>query len=129
MTKHTPGPWTVGSQVMGYGFNLWSDSTGGVVAWVEPRHNFEDEETGEMIANPPDMTQHPDARLLASAPDLLVALRNLLDHTCGTDSFCEWCERHAPKDQGGSIVGPIPHVSGCLWLAAERAIAKAEGRG
>lgn len=68
-----------------------------------------------------------DIRLMHAAPDLLKALKDLLDHTCGTDSFCEWCERHAPKDRDGAIKGPIPHVSDCLRLAAERAIAKAEG--
>lgn len=69
-----------------------------------------------------------DGALIEAAPDLLVALKALLDHTCGTDSFCEWCERHAPKDREGSITGPIPHVSDCLRRAAERAIARAEGR-
>ena len=112
MTKHTPGPWAVGSQVMGDGFNLWSDSTGGVVAWVEPRHNFEDEETGEMIVNPPDMTQHPDARLIAAAPDLLAAL----------EMAVATIERIAPKH------GPFSSVDGTLSVA-RAAISKADGRG
>ena len=114
MTKHTPGPWIA---------DLYEDG-----CFVVRPHGKE----GPLIAERGvwfDDESHANARLIAAAPDLLVALRNLLDHTCGTDSFCEWCARHAPKDQGGSIVGPIPHVSDCLWLAAERAIAKAEGRG
>ena len=112
MAKHTPGPWTVGSQVMGDGFNLWADSTGGVVAWIEPRRNREDEETGEMVVDPPDMTQHPDARLIAAAPDLLARLRLRVEQCgcCGDADFavdvaCEEC------------------------IADRAAIAKAEGRG
>lgn len=68
------------------------------------------------------------ARKFAAAEELLSALRDLLAHTCGTDSFCEWCERHAPKDREGLITGPIPHVSDCLRFAAECAITRAEGR-
>ena len=115
MTKHTPGPI---HRIGTFLYELTDESENGINVWDTQVHAHGGARRGE------DM-----ARLFAAAPDLLVALRNLLDHTCGTDSFCEWCARHAPKDQGGSIVGPIPHVSDCLWLAAERAIAKAEGRG
>ena len=113
MTKHTPGPFTVGEMVR------------------QSIRIEEPERTAALVLVEPGRVRPAEAAaaLFAAAPDLLAALKDLLDHTCGTDSFCEWCERHAPKDHEGSITGPIPHVSDCLRLAAERAIAKAEGRG
>jgi hypothetical protein len=71
---HTPGPWVIGSQVTGDGFNLWSESTNDVVAWVAPLRNSVDEESGCREVDPADMHQHPDARLIAAAPDMLEAL-------------------------------------------------------
>ena len=114
MTKHTPGPWKTSNMAPGIVYAETGGRRDELVCTAYRRDNDE---------------HKANAALIASAPDLLAALRNLLDHTCGTDSFCEWCERHAPKDHEGSLTGPIPHVSDCLRLAAERAIAKAEGRG
>ena len=75
MHKHTPGPWCIGSQVVGDGFNLYSDSEKKVVAWIAPRTDGEYE--GERYTIPEDMHEHPDAHLIAAAPDLLEALQTL----------------------------------------------------
>lgn len=116
MNAHSPAPWR--KKVFADGsFNVVSFGNGFVCQYTSEKADAEERALAEV-----------DGSLIVAAPDLLAALKDLLDHTCGTDSFCEWCERHAPKDRDGSINGPIPHVSDCLRLAAERAIAKAEGR-
>ena len=113
MTKHTPGPWNV--NWVGGWEDAFIDTFGKRIASVHPMND-----EGETEAN---------VAIVASAPDLYAALRDLLAATNGTDSFCESCGRHAPKSRGGLVIGPIPHASDCARLAAECAIAKAEGRG
>ena len=69
-TKHTPGPWTIAESMYGVGNLL----VAGVVKDHQPIANCGYDDTGESQAN---------ARLIASAPELLEALTfalDMLDH-------------------------------------------------
>lgn len=66
--KHTPGPWTVGEEAL----------------FITPRSNFNVAFTREAWGDP-DMTQRREiyeanARLIAAAPDTMVALERLYKH-------------------------------------------------
>lgn len=50
----------------------------------------------------------------------LVALR---DWSGSTDSFCEECHKHAPKDEDGEVTGPVRHGDDCRIGNLERALA------
>ena len=64
-----------------------------------------------------------DARLIASAPELLTALINLT-HALGDDhELCLWCE-----DLSWEQRDDMPHHVDCVAGKARAAIAKAEGR-
>ncbi len=76
----------------------------------------------------------PRARLIAAAPDLADALDRVMalwDYAGEvTDSYCELCERSAPKNKDGVIVNPIEHdeeVGGmdCPYPKVKRALKKA----
>lgn len=118
MSKHTPGPWSVGSQVTGDGFNLWSNGADKVVAWVAPRRDGRDE-NGRPEVVPGDMTQHPDARLIAAAPDILAALESLY---LASNQYVETLDCWLC----GSLAGQ-PHEDHCAVAVAARAIARANG--
>jgi len=57
--------------------------------------------------------------------DMRKALEGLIDAHDGTDSFCEFCDQHAPKDDDGFVVGGIPHKPDCPLGIAWAAIRKA----
>ena len=63
------------------------------------------------------------------AQDLLGALKDARDwlaiQSSSTDSFCEMCEHHAPKDDAGLVTGPIVHAIDCPLGRADAAIARA----
>lgn len=86
--KHTPGPWSVHQESIEPDWHIVTTVGGAIVANVSDR--------GEWGAN---------AHLIAAAPDLLEALKNMLSKCgCGTALGCKVCD------------------------AARAAIAKAEGR-
>ena len=106
MTKHTPGPWMVESDGK-------EDAT--VTAFTAVHHNpvYICRVYGEgVLARAGDSTEEraANARLIASAPDLLVTLRELLADCTDTD---------------GGLLRPTHYVVD----RARAAIAKAEGRG
>lgn len=88
-TRHTPGPWVVDEGLHG-SIGVWAGDR--LIAGMEYR--------GEQ--------PRKDATLIASAPELLEALRSLLETMVGAEV----------RDDRLSVVE----------LAARRAIAKAEGR-
>ena len=89
--KHTPGPWVVWDDGVTIGIET---DDGNPIAVAEVIDNGDLCDLGQLAA---------DQRLIAAAPDMLVALKNLVN------SF----EKHRPKE---------------YWDAARAAIAKAEGR-
>ena len=89
-TQHTPGPWRIGDA----GHTIFGAPNG--------------TPSPKTIANLPFKNGGHDARLIAAAPDLLAALRNL-----------EFYGRHWSKP----VTGFVDAMS-----AASAAIAKAEGR-
>src|SRR5262245_11455490 len=58
--------------------------------------------------------------------ELLVAVRDLLDGCLSTDSYCESCRRHAPKNDTGHVVGPIQHARDCIEGNARSLLARME---
>jgi hypothetical protein len=112
--SHTPGPWQVVEGDGGYTIaNPTIDQQSGAEMY--------DPVVWEMGG----IGSEADARLIAAAPDLLAACIALTNNA--TDSYCEWCKRHAPKDYFGGILGPIPHLEGCARVLAEAAITKVRG--
>jgi hypothetical protein len=99
MTKHTPGPWTV----------IYAPDTGFTI-WHDPRLHGDKRRGAVIIAA--DLRAGPEteanARLIAAAPDMLAALREMVGFV-GTNG-------HA-----------LSMVSSGTWNAARWAIAKAEG--
>lgn len=97
-TKHTPGPWRVENHrfktTTESRWTVWSGSE--AIAWT----NGTDDES-ELAQ------QEANARLIAAAPELLAACKNML----------EWARRVKQINPGPEIVNAI------------NAIAKAEGRG
>ena len=90
MSDHTPGPWTAVECDGNEDDLAITDSDGGHVCY--------------------SVATHADAELIAAAPELLSALRGLLD----------WCREHT---------GPtMPNSPYALLCVAHEAIAKAEGR-
>ncbi len=64
--------------------------------------------------------------LLTERDDLLAALKDLVDDGTVTDSGCDSCEKHAPKNDDGIITGPLKHADLCFYGRAFKVIAKAE---
>ena len=114
MAKHTPGPWqAIGTYVSkrkesGYTlpitrvYNQKSGSPG-----IEPDMDLE-----EAAAN---------ARLIAAAPDLLAALKRLLDERCPFECDADSCECGENGTGFNDAGEPCEHIQAC------RAIAKATG--
>ena len=97
---HTPGPWTARRMHTG-GFDIMDPRNRDVVTVYGGGVETESREA--------------NARLIAAAPDLLEALRQLL-------SNAEIARHHLRNDEGGSLIGSA------LWDTigqAERAILKA----
>lgn len=46
------------------------------------------------------------------ATALLAALLSVVENWT-VNSYCEECDRHAPKSEDGTLVGPIPHTDEC----------------
>lgn len=44
-------------------------------------------------------------------------------------SFCEWCEKHAPSEPDGSLLGPVPHAENCGFIIVQHALRAAGGDG
>jgi hypothetical protein len=114
--KHTPGPWWLaGKSQVRYG-------AGNRAGWV---------------ATVARQNRDANARLIAAAPDLLAALRAVLDrdmrNTCTHEEtqrggviweICDLCGAKWADDRGGKPEWKDPPE----WTAACAALAKAEGR-
>lgn len=74
MSKHTPGPWAVNRYITSGNQSLGFHITGPRDGSVSPVCVGEDTGYGEIDAN---------ARLIAAAPDLLVALRSIVEEVDG----------------------------------------------
>ena len=95
MTKHTPGPWKTSAMAPGIVYREADGKRDELVCTAYRRNDDE---------------HNANARLIASAPDLLVTLRELLADCTDTD---------------GGLLRPTHYVVD----RARAAIAKAEGRG
>lgn len=72
---HTPGPWTI------YLSSQADERHANDVAYIEASPS--DENRGEIAVIYSDENQVPNARLISAAPELLKALRQVLDGTEG----------------------------------------------
>jgi hypothetical protein len=105
MTKHTPGPWITSAM---YGLQNEHE----YLVWANDAavcHVFQRSENAD-----PAATQRANARLIASAPDLLAALQSMLD---ADDAICNNVGRGV--DQAMSRIAAID--------SARAAIARAQG--
>lgn len=75
-TKHTPGPWTYGRVRLGQGFAEWI-----VTAIHHERGRSNVLIAGDTQNHTPSDEAEANARLIAAAPDLLEAVRDMIsDH-------------------------------------------------
>jgi hypothetical protein len=94
-TQHTPGPWTADSGDGQY-YGVFRESDGGGICYLS-------EPGGQLLPTDRNWPEHEaNARLIAAAPDLLAALRNIIA---------------APRNASRAFIHEI----------ARAAIAKAEG--
>jgi hypothetical protein len=71
-------------------------------------------------------------RIEAAAPELLAACDEAYDYLVAaeTDTYCSYCESHAPKDpDSGRVLGGVPHKEFCIVAQLRAAISKARGEG
>lgn len=73
--KHTKGPWGIGSPIEGRGAHLYSTGELRTVAWVEPWPDVRCGAVGHPALTP--IEENPDLRMMAAAPELYAALREL----------------------------------------------------
>lgn len=100
MAKHTPGPWHVHTMKSKAGFRI--DSAGDEWQWLAEVFQAPDKES-EGEAN---------ARLIAAAPEMLEALKDITQWAQG------YHDAYSCSNAG----------SKCIICLAEKAIAKAEGK-
>lgn len=100
MSKHTPGPWYMSEE---YGLHVYSPAEKMQIADIL----LCDASDPEPYATADEKTAKANARLIAAAPDLLAALRDMVRFV-GTDA--------------GRVLSMIPEDT---WYAAHHAIAKA----
>ncbi len=100
--SHTPGPWRVMPESQAQSPWIVGDAEGGSIADCEP--------CGPWM---PDEVADANARLIASAPDLLAALRGYLDARpqceCTPHSGCQMAKaRSAARAAIAKAEGPTP---------------------
>ena len=59
------------------------------------------------------VTDYEDAKLIQFAPQLFKAVKNIREIYSPGISYCEFCNRHAPKDDDGCICGELIHDKDC----------------
>lgn len=125
-TTHTPGPWQL----------AWFKGANGANAFSLP-HLYAQyvlvPQTGhyDLTLEEIEAQQEANAHVLHAAPDLLEALELLFWTTEQTDTYCDFCDRHAHKEPDPRNphavlwVGKIVHKPDCVRLKVEQALAKA----
>lgn len=103
MSKHTPGPWIVGGK---YTVRTPFTSSDWICRTRDERHGHDDNE------------DEANARLISAAPELLEALKELLDKRCTSMDIVGYDPQ----------TGHPLNAEGMAALNARAAIAKAEGR-
>ena len=111
MAEHTPGPWIV----VGSGFMVSTCADHERCQAIDATRSGYNRD--EDVAN---------THLIAAAPELLTALEAIVDQA--VSSFCEYCGKHAPKDEVGNLIGEIKHEDICPFPEAIAAIVKARGQ-
>ena len=120
----TPGPWRYTSHLDGHlvrYYAVWANKLGmdGNIARTQHPADLDDEEV------------EANAALIAAAPMLESALTDLIDWLNFEVSagYCEFCERHAAKDDAGNLIAEVPHTADCPYDRAIAALAAAKGEG
>ena len=118
--SHTPGPWN--SEDAGEWMAIEAVTANGQVrreiCVVSVDENYDDDDDSS------EQEDRDNARLIASAPDLL-ALARRVHAECGPQprrgelQYCPGCDKWSP------VYEDLPHKPNCLWLAAEAVLKKA----
>lgn len=118
MSRHTPGPWEYRTAMNYVGFSIAPVGTLPTLASVE-RPKGSDETVNVQCFNFPGETE-PNARLIASAPELLAALERMADASpfYSDAKVCECGPNGDGRDEDVNI---------CEHIQAQRAITKARG--
>jgi len=103
MTKHTPGPWHYKKD--GFKISIGNKST---------RHDYLEHDYTVAVINDNSVQSEVNARLIAAAPDLLVALRDVLELLMNMDEDAPYSNNNRGR-----------RMAAITKLAA--AIAKGEG--
>lgn len=110
--KHTPEPWTFresDNDILIRRDNPWAAEDAFIA--IIPREGDADRANAARIVscvNACAGIADPEA-----VKDLLEAAA-LVYQEGFTDSYCGFCDRHAPKDKDGHIIGPLRHDSECI---------------
>lgn len=76
-----------------------------------------------------DQLREEIAALTAERDRLAGLLDDVIDFISGqgfaNSSYCEICDRHAPKDYDGDLTGPVPHTDACLIGKSRAALREA----
>ena len=110
MSEHTPGPWNVDD-------SLARDGGEFGIAILAPYGRMQHVRIADMPPGEVGDETRANATLIAAAPDLLAALRGLLDSLC--DSDIDDLEDHD--------LGQGHDAAGCVLCEARAAIARATG--
>ena len=125
MSKHTAGPWHIVTSTRGKNWVTIQGEQGRFVVKPDVRNTYG--EDGELLVDSGVWMTPENARLIASAPDLLAALERIgavEEHHDDKGRFTT-CSRCGATVEGGSLEPCSP--DDCDGALARSAIAKARG--
>ena len=119
MSEHTPGPWRHSRDR----FDDWGYVRAGERLVAVARYDIDDPTEAELNEHRRNHTDpcEANARLIAAAPELLAALRSLLEPMCSR-------ERHGITDERVLLMAGDYEDNMARYDAARAAVAKAIGR-
>ena len=111
MSKHTQGPWMI------YDDGDGEDSSDIINVWIDDRDGGEKYDIAAMLLDRPVGERKANARLIASAPDLLEALENALADINwllveGFDTNADECNIDGVRDTIAEIKQAIAKAKG-----------------
>ncbi len=114
-TKHAPGPWGAGCNERGQWLIQSTDGDGFTPPWAYQK--------ATVAAIAPREDAAANARLIAAAPEMFAALRDIVSLLDAPDPVQVGC--HCTETGAGAGITPNDGVLACCWCKAKAVIAKA----